>query len=137
MKLSDDGPHSAKFRSHCLFTSHCLLEDASIALLVECKVCGKGMSEQIQFAMQNWSIEFTPSNKTKIDDFRRVLPIGTTVNVTAIPGADPALMTATVEQLATQEMNPVPILRLEVSHRSVCSRTCLPLTERSMSPKFY
>ena len=66
------------------------------------------MSEQIQFAMQNWSIEFTPSKKTKIEDFRRILPIGTTVNVTAIPGADPALMTATVQQLATQEMNPVP-----------------------------
>ena len=93
-----------KSRSHCLFT----LEDASIDLLVECKVNGAGMSEQIQFAMQNWSIEFTPSNKTKIDDFRRVLPIGTTVNVTAIPGTDPALMMATVEQLATQEMNPVP-----------------------------
>ena len=64
--------------------------------------------EQIQFAMQNWSIEFTPSNKNKIDDFRRILPIGTTVNVTAIPAADPALMMATVEQLAAQEMNPVP-----------------------------
>ena len=66
------------------------------------------MSEQIQLAMQDWSIEFTPSMKTKIDDFRDVLPIGTTVNVTAIPGAEPALMMATVEQLAAQEMNPVP-----------------------------
>ena len=66
------------------------------------------MSEQIKLAMRNWSIEFTPSSKTKIDDFRYVLPVGTTVNVTAIPGSDPALMMSTVEQLAAQEMNPVP-----------------------------
>ena len=79
------------------------------------------MSEQIKLAMQNWSIEFTPSNKTRIDDFRHVLPIGTTVNVTAIPGADPALMLSTVEQLAAQEMNPVP----HVAARGIASISAL------------
>ena len=79
------------------------------------------MSEQIQLAMQNWSIELTPSIKTKIDDFRRVLPIGTTVNVTAIPGAKPALMMATVEQLAAQEMNPVP----HIAARGIASISAL------------
>ena len=95
------------------------------------------MSEQIQFAMQNWSIEFTPSNKTKIDDFRRVLPIGTTVNVTAIPGADPELMKSTIEQLATQEMNPVPHIAGSRYRIDQCARdhACFR-TERWMSPKF-
>ena len=79
------------------------------------------MSEQIKLAMQNWSIEFTPSNKTKIDDFRYVLPIGTTVNVTAIPGSDPALMMSTVKQLAAQEMNPVP----HVVARGIASNSAL------------
>lgn len=58
--------------------------------------------------MQNWSIEFTPANGRDIDDFRRILPLGTTVNVTAIPGVDLDLMRSTVRQLAAQEMNPVP-----------------------------
>ncbi|MEE2821011.1 MAG: methylenetetrahydrofolate reductase [Pseudomonadota bacterium] len=79
------------------------------------------MSEQIKLAMQNWSIEFTPSNKTKIDDFRHVLPIGTTVNVTAIPGSDPAWMLSTVEQLAAQEMNPVP----HIAARGIASNSAL------------
>ena len=79
------------------------------------------MSEQIKLAMQDWSIEFTPSKKTKIDDFRHVLPIGTTVNVTAIPGSDPALMLSTVAQLAAQEMNPVP----HIAARGIASNSAL------------
>lgn len=66
------------------------------------------LSHQIKTAMQNWSIEFTPANGRDIDDFRRILPLGTTVNVTAIPGVDLDLMRSTVRQLAAQEMNPVP-----------------------------
>lgn len=67
-----------------------------------------GMSEQIKSAMENWSIEITPSRGRKVDDFRRILPLGTTVNVTAIPGVDLDLMQSTVQQLSAQEMNPVP-----------------------------
>jgi methylenetetrahydrofolate reductase (NADPH) len=66
------------------------------------------MSQQIKTAMQNWSIEFTPANGRDIDDFRQILPLGTTVNVTAIPGVDLDLMRSTVRQLSAQEMNPVP-----------------------------
>ena len=66
------------------------------------------MSEQIKTAMQNWSIEVTPSSRQKITDFRDILPIGTTVNVTAIPGSDPEQILSTVRQLAMQEMNAVP-----------------------------
>ena len=58
--------------------------------------------------MQNWSIEVTPSSNKKINDFREVLPVGTTVNVTEIPGSDPERILSTVHQLASQEMNAVP-----------------------------
>ena len=58
--------------------------------------------------MQNWSIEVTPSSNKKINDFREVLPVGTTVNVTEIPGSDLERILSTVHQLASQEMNAVP-----------------------------
>jgi methylenetetrahydrofolate reductase (NADPH) len=58
--------------------------------------------------MQNWSIEVSPSSNKKINDFREVLPVGTTVNVTEIPGSDPERILSTVHQLASQEMNAVP-----------------------------
>ena len=66
------------------------------------------MSKQIKKAMQNWSIEVSPSSNKKINDFREVLPVGTTVNVTEIPGSDPERILSTVHQLASQEMNAVP-----------------------------
>ena len=58
--------------------------------------------------MQNWSIEVSPSSNKKINDFREVLPVGTTVNVTEIPGSDLERILSTVHQLASQEMNAVP-----------------------------
>ena len=79
------------------------------------------MSEQIQSAMKNWSIEITPSSGQKIDDFRRILPLGTTVSVTAIPGVDLDLMRSTVKQLSAQEMNPVP----HIAARGVASEHAL------------
>ena len=66
------------------------------------------MSKQIKKAMQNWSIEVSPSSNKKINDFREVLPVGTTVNVTEIPGSDLERILSTVHQLASQEMNAVP-----------------------------
>ena len=66
------------------------------------------MSKQIKKAMQNWSIEVSPSSNKKINACREVLPVGTTVNVTEIPGSDPERILSTVHQLASQEMNAVP-----------------------------
>lgn len=66
------------------------------------------MSQQIKKAMHQWSIEVTPSSSKKIDDFREVLPVGTTVNVTAIPGSAPEQTLSTVHRLVSQEMNAVP-----------------------------
>lgn len=81
------------------------------------------MTDQIKSAMENWSIEITPSSGHKIDDFRRILPLGTTVNVTALPGVDLEMMRSTVRQLSAQEMNPVP----HIAARGVASEHALEL----------
>ena len=46
--------------------------------------------EMISKAATDWSIEVTPTGATKIESFRDCLPTGTTVNVTFLPGTDPA-----------------------------------------------
>ncbi len=64
--------------------------------------------EDIQKAGQNWSIEVTPTGATKIESFAQVLPEGTTVNVTFLPGTDPLDTIAVSKRLADDGMNAVP-----------------------------
>ena len=66
--------------------------------------------EQIQAAAANWSIEVTPTGATKIESFRDCLNEGTTVNVTFLPGTDPADTIAVCERLHNDGMKPVPHL---------------------------
>ena len=66
--------------------------------------------EQIQTAAANWSIEVTPTGATKIGSFRDCLDEGTTVNVTFLPGSDPADTIAVAERLHNDGMKPVPHL---------------------------
>ena len=66
--------------------------------------------EQIQAAAANWSIEVTPKGATKIESFRDCLNEGTTVNVTFLPGTDPADTIAVCERLHNDGMKPVPHL---------------------------
>ena len=66
--------------------------------------------EKIQAAAANWSIEVTPTGATKIERFRDCLNEGTTVNVTFLPGTDPADTIAVGERLHTDGMKPVPHL---------------------------
>ena len=46
--------------------------------------------EQIAKAGANWSIEVTPAGATKVESFGDALAPGTDVNVTFLPGSDPA-----------------------------------------------
>ena len=62
----------------------------------------------IQRAGQNWSIEVTPTGATKIESFADILPEGTTVNVTFLPGTDPLDTIAVARRLADEGMNAVP-----------------------------
>ena len=66
--------------------------------------------ETIQSAASNWSIEVTPTGATKIESFRECLDPGTTVNVTFLPGTDPADTIAVCERLHNDGMRPVPHL---------------------------
>ena len=66
--------------------------------------------EQIQAAAANWSIEVTPTGATKIESFRDCLNEGTAVNVTVLPGTDPADTIAVCERLHNDGMKPVPHL---------------------------
>ena len=66
--------------------------------------------ETIQSAASNWSIEVTPTGATKIESFRDCLDPGTTVNVTFLPGTDPADTIVVCERLHNDGMRPVPHL---------------------------
>ena len=66
--------------------------------------------QTIQSAASNWSIEVTPTGATKIESFRDCLDPGTTVNVTFLPGTDPADTIAVCERLHNDGMRPVPHL---------------------------
>ena len=66
--------------------------------------------EQIQAAAASWSIEVTPTGATKIESFRDCLNESTKVNVTFLPGTDPADTIAVCERLHNDGMKPVPHL---------------------------
>lgn len=66
--------------------------------------------EMISKAATDWSIEVTPTGATKIESFRDCLSPGTTVNVTFLPGTDPAETIAVAERLHNDGMRPVPHL---------------------------
>ena len=66
--------------------------------------------EQIQRAATDWSIEVTPTGATKIESFRDCLNPGATVNVTFLPGSDPADTVAVAQRLHNDGMRPVPHL---------------------------
>ena len=66
--------------------------------------------EMISKTAAEWSIEVTPTGATKIESFRDCLSPGTTVNVTFLPGTDPAETIAVAERLHNDGMRPVPHL---------------------------
>ncbi|MAB18136.1 MAG: metFprotein [SAR116 cluster bacterium] len=66
--------------------------------------------EMISKAAADWSIEVTPTGATKIESFRDCLSPGTTVNVTFLPGTDPAETISVAERLHNDGMRPVPHL---------------------------
>ena len=66
--------------------------------------------EMISKAAAEWSIEVTPTGAGKIESFSDCLAPGTTVNVTFLPGSDPADTIAVAERLHNDGMRPVPHL---------------------------
>ena len=64
--------------------------------------------EQIAKAGANWSIEVTPAGAGKVDSFGDALAPGTDVNVTFLPGSDPADTAIVAARLRDEGMHPIP-----------------------------
>jgi len=67
------------------------------------------------------TVEVTPRGAARIEDFRAVLPAGSKVYVTFLPGSDFAETLATVRRLREEGMEPVP----HIAARSVPSAALL------------
>ena len=64
--------------------------------------------EQIAKAGANWSIEVTPAGASKVESFGDALAAGTDVNVTFLPGSDPADTARVAARLRDEGMHPIP-----------------------------
>ena len=72
----------------------------------------------IQSLVQGFSVETTPGSAAKVEDFGAVLPAGTTVNVTQLPGASISDIIAVCRRLRIEGMEPVP----HIAARSIQSK---------------
>ena len=64
--------------------------------------------DDIAKAGANWSIEVTPAGAGKVDSFADALAQGTDVNVTFLPGSDPADTALVAARLRDEGMHPIP-----------------------------
>ena len=78
-------------------------------------------TRKIMDFMAGATVEVTPNQAAKVDDFRDLLVPDTTVFVTFLPGSDFEDTIRTVAKLRSQEMNPVP----HIAARSVPSEAFL------------
>ena len=91
------------------------------------------MSEQIQFAMQNWSLSSSSTKQKSILQARVTDWNDCECDCDSRRGS--GVDDGDVEQLATQEMNLASIAARGIAS-IIALRTCLPRTERSILPKF-
>ena len=64
--------------------------------------------EQILSLLSGYSVEVTPASAAKVEDFSTHLALGTTINVTSLPGSDIADTIAICARLRHDGFNPVP-----------------------------
>ena len=72
--------------------------------------------EQIAKAGSNWSIEVTPAGAGKIESFGDALAPSTDVNVTFLPGSDPADTARVAARLRDEGMHPIPHIAARSIH---------------------
>ncbi|WP_028466908.1 methylenetetrahydrofolate reductase [Nisaea denitrificans] len=75
----------------------------------------------IQTLVRGFSVETTPGSAAKVDDFGALLPAGTTVNVTQLPGTALTDTIAVCRRLRAEGMEPVP----HIAARSIESDAAL------------
>jgi methylenetetrahydrofolate reductase (NADPH) len=78
-------------------------------------------ASQIIALTRDYSIETTPGTAAKVESFKALLPAGTCVNVTFLPGTDYNDTVATARRLKDEGMVPVP----HIAARSIPSREAL------------
>ena len=81
--------------------------------------------EQIAKAGQNWSIEVTPAGAAKVESFGDALAPGTDVNVTFLPGSDPADTARVAARLRDEGMHPIPHIAARSIHDKAQLQTIL------------
>lgn len=81
--------------------------------------------EQIAKAGQNWSIEVTPAGAGKVESFGEALAPGTDVNVTFLPGSDPADTARVAARLRDEGMHPIPHIAARSIHDKAQLQTIL------------
>ena len=69
---------------------------------------GQGMAGNIIALAQDFSIETTPKQASKVESFAACLPVGTRVFIALIPGEATANMVALAARLVKEGMRPVP-----------------------------
>lgn len=74
--------------------------------------------QQIVALTRDYSTEITPATAAKVESFKALLPAGTRINVTFLPGSDYHDTVATARRLKDEGMVPVP----HVAARSIPSR---------------
>jgi methylenetetrahydrofolate reductase (NADPH) len=75
----------------------------------------------VQSLCQGYSTEVTPTSAAKIANFRDLLPLGTDVYITFLPGSDYRETVALAARLRKEGFNPVP----HVAARSIVDRAML------------
>ncbi len=65
-------------------------------------------AKQLQSLVGDFSIETTPATAVRVESFKALLPAGTKVNVTFLPGTDYLDTVATAARLRNEGMVPVP-----------------------------
>jgi methylenetetrahydrofolate reductase (NADPH) len=78
-------------------------------------------AQQIIALTRDYSIETTPGTAVKVESFKALLPPGTCVNVTFLPGTDYDDTVATARRLKDEGMVPVP----HIAARSIPTRDAL------------
>jgi methylenetetrahydrofolate reductase (NADH) len=77
--------------------------------------------ELIQALVQGFSIETTPQTAAKVESFKTLLPAGTRVNITFLPGTNSLDTVATAARLRAEGMVPVP----HIAARSIADESAL------------
>jgi methylenetetrahydrofolate reductase (NADPH) len=78
-------------------------------------------AKQLQSLVGDFSIETTPATAVRVESFKALLPAGTKVNVTFLPGTDYLDTVATAARLRNEGMVPVP----HIAARSIADAAAL------------